>query len=457
MNFLFRQVDIAVLVFFRIVFGLLMCIDMLNTFFYDYLKKNSLAPDQFHFQYYGFEWIHPLPEPGVGILLLFLSVVSIFIMVGKWYRLSCSIFAIGFCYLFFLEKAHYLNHAYLVCWLSFLMVLLPAHRAFSFDVLKRPQLQLQTIPYWPVFLLQFMMGIVYFFGGLAKINVDWLNAMPLQLWLKDLSDMPVLGPVLAQRATAYFMSYGGLLLDCFIVLFLSFPRTRIWALAAAIFFHSVNVVLFNIGIFPFLSLALTLMYFSPDLPRKGVAFFSRKSKLFHRLATRLALPFEKTPTTSNARYHSALSPQSISMIIVIFCTIHCLIPFRQHLYPGHTAWTEEGHRYSWRMLLRSKRATGSFTVKNSETKKQITVNPKKYLSAKQKRKMLSHPDMILQFAHFLRDEYQAKGWSEVEVYASIQASLNGRSNQRYIDPSVNLAKEEWHFFKASPWIIPLQE
>ncbi|MDV7394654.1 HTTM domain-containing protein, partial [Arthrospira platensis SPKY1] len=130
----------------------------------------------------------------------------------KWYRFSATLFAFGFAYTYFLEKAHYLNHGYLFCWLSFLMIFLPAHRAFSLDARRRPELRRETIPFWPLFLLRFLMGLVYFYGGIAKLNADWLRAIPLKQWLANKADTPVLGPLLAQEWMAYFMAYGGLLL-----------------------------------------------------------------------------------------------------------------------------------------------------------------------------------------------------------------------------------------------------
>ena len=77
------------------------------------------------------------------------------------------------------------------------------------------------------------------------------------------------------------------------------------------------------------------------------------------------------------------------------------------------------------------------------------VKLKDYLSKKRLRKMRTHPDMILQFAHFLRDKYEEEGVANVEIYADIKAKLNGRVYQDFIDKEANLAEIEWSFFEHS--------
>ena len=70
--------------------------------------------------------------------------------------------------------------------------------------------------------------------------------------------------------------------------------------------------------------------------------------------------------------------------------------------------------------------------------------------------MKTQPDMILQFAHHLRDHYRAQGMQEVEVYAHIKARLNDHPYQVYVDSKVDLAAEVWPFFRSKDWIVPYQ-
>jgi vitamin K-dependent gamma-carboxylase len=75
-------------------------------------------------------------------------------------------------YLFLLEQARYLNHLYLVCPLSFLMIFLPANRGFSLDGLLRPSIKAVTVPVWSLWLLRVQIAVPMFFGGIAKLNSD---------------------------------------------------------------------------------------------------------------------------------------------------------------------------------------------------------------------------------------------------------------------------------------------
>ena len=455
-----RSVDIAALIFFRILFGILAFAETMALWTYFHWWKDSFNPNKFHFKYYGFQWVEPMSEPFMSIFFMLMLLATVGIILGKHYRLCATFFAVSFIYTFFLEKTHYLNHGYLFCWLSVVMICLPAHRAFSLDVLKKPSIRASEMPYWCLFLLQFLMGVVYFFGGIAKINPDWLNAMPLKLWLAQRADMPILGWLWAQEATAYFMSYGGMLFDLGVVFLLINKKTRWLALALAIFFHTTNLIIFNIGIFPFLSLGLTLLFFPSDFPRKWIAWGGQKWPFTKKLQKKWMQKWEQ------AKQRKSLDEESseiicwefnktyypiIKTILIVIGLFHIAMPLRHHYFEGNVAWTEEGHRYSWRMMLRSKQGYGDFEVKNLTTGKYETIRPASYMERVQRRKMYSHPDMILQFAHFLRDEYIAKG-EKVEVYANIKVKLNGRKYQPYVDPSVDLAKEEWSFFKSSDWI-----
>ncbi len=104
-------------------------------------------------------------------------------------------------------------------------------------------------------------------------------------------------------------------------------------------------------------------------------------------------------------------------------------------------------------MLRAKRGSGHFVVKNLASGEEERVNPRKELSAKQARKLWTHPDMILLYAHHLRDQALAEG-DNVAIFAKVKVKLNDGQYHPYIDPEVDLAKIEWSFWAASPWILP---
>lgn len=447
MNKLFRPIDIASLVFFRIAFGIFAFVDVLSTYLYYHLYKEAYDPANFQFPYYGFEWVTVFPDPWMTLFLFALMLFALLIIVGGYYRISCSLFFLGFTYLFLVEKAHYLNHGYLFCWISFVMIFLPANRAASIDVRLRRVSPQSIIPYWPLFLLQFLMGVVYFFGGIAKINFDWLQAMPLQLWLPSKTSTPIIGGLLDNPMAAYVMAYGGVIFDLTVVPLLLFRQTRIWAFSLALFFHLTNALIFSIGIFPYLSLALTALFFAPNFPRKLLKPIGKKWPQLG-LGNQMILPSVST--------HPPFEQKNwLSRAILCLVCIHVFLPLRHHLFPTPVAWTEEGHRYAWRMMLRSKAGSGVFVVEDLTTGTKVKIHPKDYLSFKQERKMYTHPDMILQFAHFLQREYEAKG-QEVAIYADIEVKLNDHPRQRFVDPTVDLTTVKWEFFQTADWILPAE-
>jgi len=390
----------------------------------------------------------------MSLLFLLFMAAALAIAAGWRYQLAAPVFFVGYTYLFLLEKAHYLNHAYLFCWVAFVMCWLPAQRAFSADVLRRPALRRAHIPYWCLFVLQLLMAIVYIFGGIAKLNGDWLRGVPLNIWLSGKGDTPLLGPLLEQEWMPYFMSYGGVLLDLFVVPLLLFRRTRPWAFGFVLFFHAMNHLVFNIGIFPFLSIALTLLFFPPDFPRRALGWLERRLPITgaaRRWWERKLAAAEATTAPPLPLWQETARLYRVVLAgLLLLAALHMLLPLRHHLFPGDVAWTEEGHRYAWRMMLRTKRGNGAFTVRHADGRTE-TIDPGRELRPRQERKLYTHPDMILQYAHHLRDRYGQRG-EAVQVFADIHVRLNGRPARRFIDPEADLATIEWRFFQHSPWI-----
>jgi len=363
-----------------------------------------------------------------------LGVLAFFIAVGLFYRLSTILFFFGFTYVFLIEQAAYLNHLYLVCWVSFLMIFLPANRCWSVDVRRNPLLHTDHVPAWTLWLLRLQIGLVYFWGGIAKLNVDWLRAQPLLEWMENRSDYALIGGVLSWDPTAWFMSYSGLLIDLCVPFLLLFRSTRMPALVVAISFHLFNLMIFSIGIFPYFMIATTLLFLDPDWPRNA---FGRWFPQLQSVPRRASL-------------HRAVVPCMIG-----FFAMHTFLPLRHWLYPGNVSWTEEGHLFAWHMKLRSKNSRIQIQVTDPETGEKWRIRAMDYLSERQRRKMSTRPELLRQFAHHLAEEMQQQGHGDVEVRMRVRTSLNSRPRQLLVDPDVDLSKEPYTQRPAS-WIIPLK-
>ncbi len=425
---LFKPVDTASIVFFRVAFGAVMLVEVWRYFANGWIDGYYIKPT-FFFKYYGFGWVQPWPGEAMNWHFIALGVLALFIMVGFLYRVSTILFFLGFTYVFLLDQTHYLNHFYLISLISLLLIFVPTHRAASVDSWLRPRIQSDFVPAWGLWLLRAQIGIAYFDAGLAKLNPDGLRGEPMRMWLASSKQMTMLGDFIpvgrlfTNEYVVYWFTYGGLLLDLFIVPCLLWRRTRPFAFAAAMLFHLLNAKLFDIGVFPWFALTATLLFFEPDWPRR-IFNWPRSEDRSNRVLV--------------GAYGSS-RPRLTATLFWGFVAIQILCPLRHFLYPNIVHWSEEGHRFAWHMKLRSKSARARFVVTDAETGQKWTVKPSDYLTRRQYRKMAGQPDMILQFAHHLAEEYRLRGHAGVEVHAFVEAALNGRKYQPLIDPTVNLA------------------
>ena len=436
---LFEPVDAASIAVFRIMLGAILVWEVWRYFDAGWIREYYIEP-QFTFRYYGFEWVRPWPGEWMHAHFAAVGVVAVCAMVGLWYRVTSALLFLGFTYWFLLDQTRYLNHLYLTALLLFLMAVVPAHHAQSIDAWRRPAVRSQLVPKWCLWLLRFQVGIVYVFAGIAKITPDWLRGEPLRRWLHARDDLPIIGPLLRTEGAVWFFGYGGLLFDLFVVPFLLWRRTRPFAFALAVSFHLMNKWLFDIGIFPHVMLAATLLFLSPDWPRRIVPFF-------------------RAPRDESRRPGIPAPPRNRGAVIAflaIYAAVQMVLPLRHFAYPGSVHWTEEGHRFAWHMKLRSKRADARYFVTRTATGETWEAEPADLLDRRQADKFARFPDMVLQFAHYLAEIYRAEGRGEVEVRARVRASLNGRRRELLVDPNVNLAREP-RSLRHAEWILPMRQ
>lgn len=436
---LFQPVDGAGLVWFRVLFGAIMVWEMARYLSYGWVKLHYVDPP-FHFTYLGLHWVAPLPGDGSYVHAVVLGVLAACIALGLFYRVAAPLFFVGFSWFFLIEQSKYLNHQYLVCLLSLICVSLPADRMLSVDAWRKPAIRCHHVPAWSIWLLRFQFGVVYFYGGIAKLNSDWLSAQPMTLWLAERWDYPVVGGLYAHPWAPWFFSYAGVAFDLLIPFLLLWRRTRWLALAAVAVFHVSNEIMFSIGIFPYLMLAATLLFLEPSWPRRAFPL------LFPRGAADLSERADRTPSRQGG----------VMALLALWALVQLLLPLRHHLYPGNPSWTEEGHLFAWHMKLRDKSGRVRFTVEDKETGERWTVPPAPLLTDRQLRKMKTRPDLAHQFAIYLAERARADGHADVAVYADLRCSLNGRPYQQLIDPTVDLASRPrtlWH----KDWLVPLSE
>lgn len=448
----FKPVDSAFLVFFRITFGAIMLWEVFRYFTNGWIYRYYIEPE-IYFSYYGFSWIKPLPGDLMYLLFFALGISCAGIITGIYYRLSAIFFFLGFSYVFLIDQTQYLNHFYLIILLSFLLIFLPAGRSFSIDVWRKPEKKRETAAIWNLYLLRFQIGIVYLFGGVAKINADWLQGEPMRMWLAKRTDFPLFGQYFTEDSVVCLFALGGLYFDLLIVPLILWKRTRIIALALAVCFHLLNFKLFNIGIFPWMMIGATLIFFPPEFFRKILNLIGETAARLGFAAPKNTFEFSGLPETfyktppKNAR-------SATLALLAVYAAFQIGFPLRHFVYPNNVNWTEEGHKFSWHMKLRDKKGKAVFQVSSPASGEKWKVYPSRHLNSRQIQKMATHPEMILQYSHFLAKEKSREGYQDIEVRAHTMVSLNGRQPQPLVDPSVNLAAQQ-PTLAAADWILPI--
>lgn len=437
---LFQPVDIAPLIFFRVVVGALMTIEMIGEVVTDY--SADYFHSGFHFSYQFFEWLEPWPLFWMHVHFWLNVLLGIFVTIGLFYRLSAFLLFLGMTSAFLMEKSVYINHTYLYCLTVFLMLFLPANKAWSVDVKRNPSIRQSSVPVWTIWILLFQISVVYIFAGLAKVNADWLAGKPMMYWLPVKKHYYLIGPLLEQPWFPYLISWGGVAFDLLIVPLMLWRRTRRYAFFVAVFFHLTNVSIFGIGTFPWYSIAMTALFLDP-------AVFRRLPVLRKKLPPYQAENYSQT-------YRRPAYLNAVAAFLAAYALVQLAIPLRQYAYPGNTSWTEDGHNFSWHMMLRAKWGSLQYSVVSPSTGESWTVNPKEYITSHQYRSMIGKPDMILELAHHIAEDYRQKGYEDVEVYGQCLLKFNGRPSLPFVDSTVNLAEEErgLHTYR---WVLPLVE
>ncbi len=464
--------SIVFLVYLRVIFGALNLVLIWLYYRHGLIERYYVSPAQ-HFTYPGFGWVHPWPGDGMYWHYAALAVLSALVTVGLFHRAAIVLLCVGLAHLFLIEQARYLNHYYLNVLIAFLLILVPAHRAGSLDALRRPTTRAGTAPTWTLWLLRFQVSLPYVFGGIAKIDREWLRGLALLSELRTNVDRPIVGPLFATDWIAPFMSWGGLLLDLLVVPLLLWRRTRVLAFTFATAFHLTNATLFRIDIFPWFMIGATYVLFFPDrLP------FARR--VVHDPARG---PTAARESNSESTYDSSPDPDPgapvrpvepspsrhasrhrlTATLVGAYVIVQILVPLRHHLYPGVTNWTDHGHDFAWRMMLRAKsghvrRVRVSYLDPQGRYESRDLPLPSDrsfWVHHWQYRKVAQTPDMILQLCHWQAARLRAQGCTRIDVRVDAIATLNGRPYQPLIDPGVNLAEVFRSPFESTRWIMRL--
>ena len=431
-RFLFQKIDNSPLIIFRIFLGILIACEGFGAIMTGWVRRTLVEP-AFTFNFIGFEFLQPLPGMGMYFYFALMGVLGIMIAIGYKYRWSTVAFALLWWGVYLMQKTSYNNHYYLLALIASIMCFLPAHRAYSVDAKQNPEIRSDGMYAYVKWVIILQLFIVYTYAAVAKLYGDWLDFTFLKLLMEGKSHYWLVGDLFKVAWFQKFIGISGFLFDLLVIPALLWKPTRNFAFGCAVFFHLFNSIVFQIGIFPYMALAFTVFFYEPETIRR--IFFKKKN------------PFQDS-SLQIPKFKNALL-----IIAGIYFVFQIGLPVRHHFFQDDVLWTEEGHRLSWRMMLRSRSGNASFLIVDKKTKKSKHAKLSNYLTSKQRKKVGCYPDFMWQFAQHLKKEHAARG-EDIEVYVNAKVRINGRPPAQLTDKNVDLANIPWEHFRHSDWILP---
>ena len=429
--------DVAGVAVFRVMFAVAVLAHVW-LYFSGQLIEYFFGSARHHLTYFGFEWVRALDLAGMRRVYYLMAVAATGVALGLAYRLSAMILFVTFTYTFLADAGQFQNHFYLMSLLAFLLIIVPAHRSFSVDSVLFPDKASGFIPNWCRAVLMFQIAVPYIFGGIAKLNSDWLHGMPVGMWISARSDLPLIGPLLTERWMAWFISYAGLAIDLGAVPLLLWKRSRVVAVCVLTAFHLANAVLFDIDVFPWMSILFLTIFFSPDWPRR-------------------LLRLENLQRSGAVKREISDRVQRVTLgVVTIYAVWQVLFPLRHVLYPGNPSWTEEGQQFAWRMMVRRKDVFFRVYATDGPSGKTLEVPVTLFMNPRQIMELAVSPAQIAATAPLFAEEARTVGLKNVAIRAFVVASLNGRKPQLLMDPEQNLLTVH-RSFGPQAGIFPLAE
>ena len=398
---------------FRIAFGLLIVVSTTRFVARGWVEEFYLAPEQ-HLTYPGFDWVRPLPPPLMDLHMALLIALGVAITVGYRTRVAAGLFAVGFAYVELIDAALYLNHYWFVTLAAVTLAVVPGGSRGS-------------VPVITIWALRAQIAVVYVFAGLAKLNPDWLwRAQPMSIWLAARTDRPVIGALLDERVVVFAFSWAGAVFDLTIVGWLLWRRSRPIAYVVVVVFHVATAMLFQIGVFPWVMIALTPIFFGPDWPRA----------VRGRFAHTAPLPLPARPASASA---SRRIGRATMVALGVLAAVNVVLPLRHYAADGNVRFNDDGYYLSWRVMLTERAGFLEFDVRDPASGESWTVRPDLVLAEWQAAQATRRPDLALTTAHLVAAQYAERGIDDVEVYANSWVAFDGHPSQQWIDPDVDLA------------------
>lgn len=441
---LFENVSASSLGLFRIAWGGVMFYFFGRLCLWTDMVKYKYINPLFHFKYPGFEWVEVLP-PNLMYAIIYIGVaLSILVGLGLFYRFASISLAVIYIYVFLIDVTYWNNHYYAYALIALFFAISDAHEAYSLDKFR---LNLSgLIPRWQLYLFRFQFFVIYFYGGLSKLqNKDWLTNISGYVLIENSFIRKGWD---AQHASIYpfslLITWGGVFFDLIIGWLLLRKRTLGLAFILAIGFNVSNAIFLHIGSFPYTMLASFILFIPPS---SLDAFLDKRLNR----KTDNALPKERPPL------HRIFQP-ILLVGLTSYVLFQLLFPFRSWYYDGSVFWTKEGKLCSWHMMSGSSYVIAKFELAETQKGSNLEIVtekllPKNYLTPKQIQTLGKWPFLIPQFAKFLKKEAEYAGFEQVKIYGEILVSRNKRPLIHVVPPDIDLASLTVKSWGHNEWIL----
>lgn len=426
---LFQPESLYPLVMVRVMFGAVMAGWALTMMFNGSLSE-LFSSNNFVFHYRGFDWIQPPGLTATYLIFGLIVVTSLMLGAGFYFKISSFVFTLAFSYITLIDKSNYLSYYYFVIIMSVMLMVSPAHRLFSLDLLRKPSIRVDYIPAWFMLAMKLQVVMVFFFAGMGKLNYDWLfEGRPVSIWLMAaFQDMGISLDLTGKfKGFAVFISWVLILSDFIFPHFLLDRKTASWAFRLFLLMELISIALFPVGFFPILFCVSCIIFLPPERIHE---FISRVSYFLYDI-----FQFKGEVFKPGGGYLLQYRHKRLAMILVgAFLAFQVSWPVVAYLKWGALKWADTVFHFSWNMELYEKQGQVQFFQLDTRSGQESGIPLDLYLTAHQQKIMSQDPRLILQFAHYL-EKVMPK---QVEIRAELKLSMNGHQPLLIVEKTKNL-------------------
>ena len=409
---LFQKESDLSLSFFRICFGVVLIVST-NTL-WDNLELNYIN-QFFAYKYQGFEWVTLATENWLRLILASMFVSAALILLGIFIRFASLIFLIGYTYFFLLDASYYNNHYHIIILLAILFLVTNGGKSLSIRSFFIRSPIIEKSERWKRWIFQIQIFIVYFFGGLTKLNYDWLSGGTMACILTAGADFHDKGSFFQSDVAVYLYTWAGLIFDLVVGFLLLWRPTKLWAIPAILAFNILNAFYFKIGVFPYMMIAATILFFDER-------DFNKIKRLF-RINTRT---FEHQ---ADADFRTG---KYVYTFLLTYLMIQLILPIRHHFIKGNVDWTGEGKKFAWRMKQPCK-IPEKFVLNFGHPDPDVEIGLNFRLNTSQMNELLYYPEHIVQLRNYLLGRVDKSIRNEIVFYPEISVSMNSRRAKTIYD------------------------